>query len=135
MNTKRLLLKFMVFICVLIFDIEVNLARRNGQEKESGTRGKLYWIREYNQFDERINKGSNFKLKQDANATDDFMSSTKGLKLSDDIEYLNQQVDEIHRTCNCSQMWNHLNILQTQIRHLAVAMTSMQVFICLFYFC
>ena len=110
------------FICVFILNIGINASLKNCQENENG---KLYWIRE---FDKTKKEGFELGLDQTKrNVTEDFMSSTETFKISKQVENLNQQVDEMQKTCNCSQMWNHLNILQAQIRHLAVAMVSVQV--------
>ena len=110
-------------ICFVILHLESNGTGETGQGSENETSGKLYWNRERDDFNESISKEHSVKLNSAAlkkKTTEGLLSSGNAFDILRNMEYLNQQVNEIQKTCNSSQ-------LQTQVRHLTVAIISVQV--------
>ncbi len=86
------------------------------------SKGKLFWIREYENTESSTTQFSSALNTSDANWT-------AVQDIAQNLELLNSQMTEMQSLCNrsVSNLEEKMEIMQAHIRHLAIAMVSVQV--------
>ena len=115
--------------CVVTLDLKINILGGTGQEDADKKCGKLYWIREYIPSNDAI-KGKDYNRnneQQMENVTGNWRTFQEVSEVTKEIRRLKKRVNYLETSINSTQITTDLTFLQTQVRHLAVAMISVQV--------
>ena len=116
-------------LCVVTLDLKINTLGDTGQEDADKKCGKLYWIREYIPSNDAI-KGKDYNRnneQQMENVTGNYRTFQEVSEVTKEIRRLKKRVNYLETSINSTQITTDLTFLQTQVRHLAVAMISVQV--------
>ena len=116
-------------LCVVTLDLKINTLGGTGQEDADKKCGKLYWIREYIPSNDAI-KGKDYNRnneQQMENVTGNYRTFQEVSEVTKEIRRLKKRVNYLETSINSTQITTDLTFLQTQVRHLAVAMISVQV--------
>ena len=126
MKKSSLFSLFLRLFCVVTFDLKINTLGDTGQGNGEKKFDKLYWIREYNPSIGAINV-KHYKMdyeQQIENLTGNWRTFQEVMK---EIQRLKKRVNYLETSNNSTQITTDLTFLQTQVRHLTVAMISVQV--------
>ena len=130
MKKSSLLSLSVRLLCAVTFDLQITTLGDTGQQNEDKKCGKLYWIREYIPSNDAIkaNDYSRNNQQQMENVTGNWRKFQEVSEVPKEIQRLKKRVNYLETSLNSTQITTDLSFLQTQVRHLAVAMISVQVF-------